>query len=313
MRMMTDMRIVYMGTPDIAKTCLEKICESGYNVVGVYTKPDTPKNRGMKMAMSPVKEYALSRDIPVYQPVSFKDDAVVSELKALQPDLVVVVAYGKILPQNVLDIPEHGCVNMHASILPELRGAGPVQWSILNHCKETGVTAMYMSAGMDEGDMIEIRRTPIEPAETGAELMDRLAAIAAQLACDTIESIKEGTVTHCAQCHEKATYAPMLTKELCPIDWKQSFVHINDQVRGLIPWPVATTELQGKKFKIFKVEDTGRTTDAVPGKPLALTKKGLEIACGDGKVALITQLQAEGGKRMAAADYFRGHPIEIET
>ena len=306
------MRIVYMGTPDIAKTCLQAICEGGYEVVGVYTKPDTPKNRGMKMAMSPVKEYALSQSLPVYQPTTFKDEAVMEELKALAPDLIVVVAYGKLLPQKVLDLPQHGCVNMHASILPELRGAGPVQWSILNHCKETGVTAMYMSAGMDEGDMIEVRRTPIDPNETGAELMDRLAVIAAGLACDTIDAIANGTVCRICQCHEKATYAPMLSKALCPIDWNQSFEYINDQVRGLIPWPVATTCMQGKNFKIFKVEDAGRETDAQPGKILALTKKGLEIACGDGKVTRITQLQAEGGKRMAAADYFRGHPIEIE-
>ena len=306
------MRIVYMGTPDIAKTCLQALCEGGYNVVGVYTKPDTPKNRGMKMAMSPVKEYALSQGLPVYQPVTFKDAKVVEELQAIAPDLIVVVAYGKLLPQNVLDLPKFGCVNMHASVLPELRGAGPVQWSILNHCKETGVTAMYMSAGMDEGDIIEIRRTPIDPNETGAELMNRLADIAAQLACDTVDAIANGTVCRCCQCHEKATYAPMLSKALCPIDWTQSFEYINDQVRGLIPWPVATACIQGKNFKIFRVEDAGYETDAQPGKVLALTKKGLEIACGDGKAVRITQLQAEGGKRMAAADYFRGHPIEIE-
>jgi len=306
------MRIVYMGTPEIAKTCLQKICESGYEVVGVYTKPDTPKNRGMKMMMSPVKEYALSRDIPVFQPASFQDDAVVEELRGLNPELIVVVAYGKLLPQRVLDLPVHGCVNMHASILPQLRGAGPVQWSILNHCKETGVTAMYMSAGMDEGDMIEVRRTAIEPTETGADLMGRLAQIAAQLACDTIDSIEAGTVCRTPQDHENATYAPMLTKALCSIDWTQPYSHINDQVRGLIPWPVATTMIQGKKFKIYQVEDANDTTEAPAGTLLALTKKGLEIACGDGTIARITQLQAEGGKRMSAADYFRGHPIQIE-
>lgn len=305
------MRIVFMGTPEIAKTCLQKICEDGHEVIAVYTKPDTPKNRGMKMAMSPVKEYALTRDIPVYQPVTFKDDEVVETFRALNPDLAVVVAYGKILPQRVLDIPVFGCVNMHASILPELRGAGPVQWSILNHMPETGVTAMYMSAGMDEGDIIEIRRTSIDPMETGAELMDRLAVIAAQLSCDTIEALKQGTVTRTVQDGDKATYAPMLNKSMCPIDWTQPLRYVIDQVRGLIPWPVATTAIQGKNFKIFRVEDTQKTTDAEAGTLLALTKKGLEIACGDGKVGLITQLQAEGGKRMAAADYFRGHPIEI--
>ena len=183
------MKLVFMGTPDIARTCLEKIHEAGHQIIGVYTKPDTPKNRGMKLSMSSVKEYALSVGLPVFQPQSFREESAVEELRSLAPDLIVVVAYGKILPQRVLDIPPKGCVNMHASILPELRGAGPVQWSILNHCKETGVTAMYMSAGMDEGDIIEIRRTPIDPQETSSELMDRLAVIAAGLACDTITAI----------------------------------------------------------------------------------------------------------------------------
>ena len=306
------MRIVFMGTPDIAKICLQKICEEGYNVVGVYTKPDTPKNRGMKMAMSPVKEYALAHDIPVFQPTSFRDEDVVGDFRSLNPDLAVVVAYGKLLPQNVLDIPPMGCVNMHASILPELRGAGPVQWSILNHMPETGVTAMYMSAGMDEGDIIEIRKTPIDPMETGAELMSRLAHIAAQLSCDTIEALKSGAMVRIPQDSEKATYAPMLHKGMCPIDWTQSLRDVIDQVRGLIPWPVATTVIQDKNFKIFRVEDVKKDTTAVPGTILALTKKGLEIACGDGKVGMITQLQAEGGKRMAAVDYFRGHPIQID-
>lgn len=305
------MRLVFMGTPDIARTCLQKICESGFEVAGVFTKPDTPKNRGMKLSMSPVKEYALSREIPVFQPSTFKDEAVLETLRQLQPDLILVVAYGKILPQAVLDLPPLGCINMHASILPQLRGAGPVQWSILNHCKETGITAMYMSAGMDEGDIIRIVRTPIDPMETGAELMDRLAVLAADLACDTIRAAENGTITRTPQEHDKATYAPMLDRSLCPIDWTQSLQHVMDQVRGLIPWPVATTEIGGKKFKIFRVEDAGRETSANPGTLLALTKRGLEIACGNGQVGCITQLQAEGGKRMPAADYFRGHPIDF--
>ncbi len=307
------MRIVFMGTPDIAKTCLQQICEAGHHVIAAYTKPDTPKNRGMKMAMSPVKEYALTREIPVYQPVTFKDEAVVEEFRSLKPDLAVVVAYGKLLPQAILDTPTYGCVNMHASILPELRGAGPVQWSILNHLPETGVTAMYMSAGMDEGDMIEIRRTPIDPMETGAELMDRLAVIAAQLSCDTIDAFTRGQVKAVPQDNAAATYAPMLHKGMCTIDWNQPIQYVIDQVRGLIPWPVATTVIQNKNFKIYRVEKTGKETDREAGSLLALTKKGLEVACGDGQVALITQLQAEGGKRMAAADYFRGHPIVIES
>ena len=305
------MKIVYMGTPDIARVCLEKIFTEGFDISAVYTKPDTPKNRGMKMAMSEVKEYALSVGLPVYQPVTFKDDAVYEELKALAPDLIVVVAYGKILPQRVLDIPKFGCINMHASLLPELRGAGPVQWSILNHCSETGVTAMYLSAGMDEGDIIDVRKTPIDPMETSSELMARLADIAAELACDTIKAIEAGTAVRTPQDAAKATYAPMLEKSMSPIDWKEPAQYVIDHVRGLIPWPVATTELGGKSFKIFRVEKTEKKTDKASGELVELNKKGLEIACANGDVLLIKELQAEGGKRMPAADYFRGHSILI--
>ena len=305
------MKLVYMGTPDIARVCLEKLYTAGFDIAAVYTKPDTPKNRGMKMMASEVKQYAESVGLPVIQPVSFRDDAVVEELRAIAPDLIVVVAYGKILPQRVLDIPKLGCINMHASILPELRGAGPVQWSILNHCDETGISAMYLTAGMDEGDVIEIRKTPIEPMETSEELMARLADIAAELACDTVRAIENGTAQRTPQDNAKATYAPMLTKELSPIDWTQCERYVIDQVRGLIPWPVATAELGGKRFKIFRVEPTGKTTEKAPGTLVALDKRGLEIACGGGAVVRIAELQAEGGKRMRAADYFRGHPIEI--
>ena len=305
------MKIVYMGTPEIAKVCLEKLYTEGFDIAAVYTKPDTPKNRGMKLIASEVKAYAQSVGLPVYQPETFRDDAVVEELKALAPDLILVVAYGKILPQRVLDIPKFGCINMHASILPSLRGAGPVQWSILNHCDETGVTAMYLTAGMDEGDIIEIRKTPIEPMETTSELMARLSHIAADLACDTARAIEAGTATRTPQDSAKATYAPMLSKSMSPIDWGESARFVIDHVRGLIPWPVATSEIDGKTFKIFRVEKTGKQTDKAPGTILALTKQGLEIACGGGDVLVITELQAEGGKRMAASAYFNGHPIKL--
>ena len=305
------MKLVYMGTPDIARVCLEKLYTSGFEIAAVYTKPDTPKNRGMKLIPSEVKQYAQSVGLTVIQPVSFRDDAVVEQLRTLAPDLIVVVAYGKILPQRVLDIPKYGCINMHASILPELRGAGPVQWSILNHCDETGVSAMYLTAGMDEGDVIEIRKTPIDPMETSSELMARLAEIAGDLACDTVRAIEAGTVQRTPQDNAKATYAPMLSKSMSPIDWTQCARYVIDQVRGLIPWPVATTEIQGKKFKIYRVEKTGTTSEQTPGTLVALTKQGLEVVCGGGEVLVIRELQAEGGKRMAAADYFRGHPITI--
>lgn len=306
------MRLVFMGTPEIAKTCLEAIYQAGHEIVGVYTKVDTPKNRGMKLTVSPVKAFALEKGLPVFQPQNFKDPETVEELRSLRPTLIVVVAYGRILPQSVLDVPEKGAINMHASILPELRGAGPIQWSILQHMKETGVTAMYLSVGMDEGDVIEIRRTPIDPMETGAELMERIGQIAAGLAVDTIAAIEAGTATRTPQDHTRATYAPMLSKEMSPIDWTQPVRYVIDQVRGLIPWPVATAELGGVPFKIFRVEDTGKTTDRAPGTILALTKQGLEVACGQGGVALVRELQAQGGKRMPAPDYFRGHPIRID-
>ena len=305
------MRIVFMGTPAIAAACLRRICEDGWEIAGVYTKPDTPKNRGMKLAMSEVKTYALSQGLPVYQPATFKDDAVVEELRALKPDLILVVAYGRILPQRVLDIPPLGCVNLHASVLPALRGSAPVQWAILNGLDETGLTAMYMAAEMDAGDIIEVRKTPIDPMETSAELMDRLAAIGAGLLSDTVRHIADGTVTRTPQDESQVTFAPMLSKDMAPIDWSATARQIVDHVRGLIPWPVATAELQGRHFKIHRVEYTDKTTDRAPGTLLELNKKGLDVACGGGAVVRITQLQAEGGKRMAAPDYFRGHPIQL--
>ncbi len=305
------MRVVFMGTPDIAATCLKRLISSDLDIIGVYTKPDMPKNRGMKLEMSDVKKVALEAGLALYQPTTFKDDAVYEELKALQPDVIAVVAYGKILPQRVLDIPRLGCVNIHASVLPLLRGSGPVQWAILNGFAETGVTAMYMAAEMDAGDIIEIRKTPIEPYENAQSLLDRLADIGGELLCDTLKAMENGTAVRTPQEHDKATFAPMLSKALCPIDWTKSSREIIDHVRGLDPWPVATTELNGKRFKIYAVRPTEKKTDKAAGTLLALTKQGLEIACGDGEVLVITQLQADGGKRMAAPDYFRGHPIEL--
>ena len=304
------MRVVFMGTPDISATCLRRLVEEKFDVIGVYTKPDMPKNRGMKLVMSETKTYAISQGLPVYQPASFRDDAVVEELRSLAPDVIAVVAYGKILPQRVLDIPKYGCINIHASILPKLRGSGPVQWAILNGEKETGVTAMYMAAEMDAGDIIEIRKTPIEPYENAQSLLGRLAGIGAELLCDTLRAVQAGTVTRTPQNASEATFAPMLTKALCPIDWTMTMRRITDQVRGLDPWPVATAELGGTRFKIYSVRPTEKKTELAPGTPVALTKRGLEIACGDG-VLEILELQADGGKRMRAPDYFRGHPIAL--
>ena len=302
------MRVVFMGTPDIAATCLKKIIADGFDVVGVFTQPDRPKNRGMKMAFSPVKEVALANHLPVFQPENFREDETVEQLRQLHPDVVAVVAYGRILPQRVLDIAPKGFVNIHASILPRYRGSAPYQWAVLDGLQETGVTAMYLVRQMDAGDIIDVARTPIDPDETAGELLDRLAVLGAELLSKTLARIAAGEVEHTPQEESLVTYAPMLDKTMSPIDWNKTARQVHDHVRGLHPWPVATMELQGKTFKVHKtkvVEGSGN-----PGQLLGLTKTGLVIACGEGAVE-VQSLQAEGGKRMNAPDYFRGHPLEL--
>ena len=302
------MRVVFMGTPDIAATCLKKIIADGFDVVGVYTQPDRPKNRGMKMAFSPVKEVALANHLPVFQPENFREDETVEQLRQLHPDVAAVVAYGRLLPQRVLDIAPKGFVNIHASILPRYRGSAPYQWAVLDGLQETGVTAMYLVRQMDAGDIIDVARTPIGPDETAGELLDRLAVLGAELLSKTLARIAAGEVEHTPQEESLVTYAPMLDKTMSPIDWNKTARQVHDHVRGLHPWPVATMELQGKTFKVHKtkvVEGSGN-----PGQLLGLTKTGLVIACGEGAVE-VQSLQAEGGKRMNAPDYFRGHPLEL--
>ena len=303
------MRVVFMGTPDIAATCLKKIIADGFDVVGVYTQPDRPKNRGMKLAFSPVKEVALENGLPVFQPENFREEATVDALRALQPDVVAVVAYGRILPQSVLDVPKQGCINIHASVLPSYRGSAPYQWAVLDGLTETGVTAMYLCREMDAGDIIEVSKTPIGEDETAGQLLDRLAVLGADLLSKTLTSFAAGTVTAVPQDSAKATYAPMLDKSMCPIDWNKSARQVHNHVRGMNPWPVATTEIQGKRFKVHATAVLEEKTNAAPGTILRLTKTGLKMACGDGVVE-IRALQAEGGKRMAAPDYFRGHPLD---
>ena len=298
-----------MGTPDIAATCLKQIIADGFQVVGVYTQPDRPKNRGMKLAFSAVKEVALEAGLPVYQPEHFKDEETVEQLRALQPDVIAVVAYGRILPQNVLDIPKHGCINIHASLLPAYRGSAPYQWAVLDGLKETGVSAMYLVREMDAGDIIEVTRTPIGENETAGELLDRLAVLGAELLSKTLTRFRNGEqVTAIPQDPAKVSYAPMLNKTMCPLDFTKTAQQVHDKVRGLHPWPVATMELQGKTFKVHQTVITSGS--GKPGEILGLTKTGLRIACGEGAVE-IRSLQAEGGKRMAAPDYFRGHPLEL--
>ena len=298
------MRVVFMGTPDIAATCLNKILADGFDVVGVYTQPDRPKGRGMKLVASPVKQIALEKGIPVFQPENFREEETVRQLRDLQPDVCAVVAYGRILPQKVLDVPVKGCVNIHASLLPQYRGSAPYQWAVLDGRKQTGVTAQQM----DAGDIIDTATTDIGENETAGELLDRLAVLGAELLSSTLKKFENGTVTATAQDESKVSFAPMLDKTMCPIDWTRTAQQVHDHVRGLHPWPVATTVLQGQSFKVHAtriVEGSG-----TPGQILGLTKTGLKIACAEGAVEIL-QLQAEGGKRMSAPDYFRGHPLEI--
>ena len=301
------MRVVFMGTPDIAATCLKKIIADGFEVVGVYTQPDRPKGRGMKMVYSPVKEVALANGLPVFQPENFREEETVEQLRALQPDVCAVVAYGRILPQKVLDVPKLGCINIHASLLPQYRGSAPYQWAVLDGLTETGVTAQHMFLQMDAGDIIDVAKTPIGENETAGELLERLAVLGADLLSRTLTRFGNGPVEGTPQKEDEVSFAPMLDKTMCPIDWTKTARQVHNHVRGLHPWPVATMELQGKKFKVHAtkvVEGSGK-----PGQILGLTKTGLRIACGEGAVEILS-LQAEGGKRMAAPDYFRGHPLD---
>ena len=302
------MRVIFMGTPDIAATCLNQILADGFEVVGVWTQPDRPKGRGMKMVQSAVKELALANNIPVFQPENFRADEDVQAIRDLNPDVIAVVAYGRILPQRVLDIPTWDCVNIHASLLPQYRGSAPYQWAVLDGLKETGVSAQHMVREMDAGDVIDVEKTEIGENETAGELLDRLAGLAAKLLSRVLARVKSGDVCPgVPQDPANITFAPMLDKSMCPIDWNRPAQQVHNQVRGLHPWPVATMELKGQKFKVHAtriVEGKGQ-----PGEILGLTKTGLKIACGEGAVEVIS-LQAEGGKRMNAPDYFRGHPLE---
>lgn len=295
-----------MGTPDIAAVCLKELLKEQFEIVGCYTQPDRPKGRGMKLVASPVKTLALENGIPVFQPEHFRDEATLEEFRSLKPDVCAVVAYGRILPRKILDVPTLGCVNIHASLLPQYRGSAPYQWAVLDGRTETGVTAQYMAREMDAGDVIAQSVTPIDPEETAGELLDRLAVLGAALLRDTLHRFAQGKPEGKPQDPAAVSYAPMLDKSMCPIDWTRPAGRIHDQIRGLHPWPVATMELKGQKFKVHSARVV--PGEGAPGEILGLTKTGLVIACGEGALE-IRSLQAEGGKRMNAPDYFRGHPL----
>ncbi len=306
------MRIVFMGTPDFAAASLKSLLDNGFDVVGVFTQPDKPKNRGMKLFASPVKELAAATGIPVYQPEKMRDGTALEILKSLKPDLVVVVAYGRILPDDILAVPPLGTINIHGSLLPQYRGAAPIQWSVLNGDKITGVSSMYLAAEMDAGDVIFTSETEIGEYETSGELFERLKDMGAKLLCKTVRAIAAGDAPRTPQEHEKATMAPPLSKDMSPIDWNKAPREIVKHICGLNPWPVATAELCGVSFKIYAAEYTDTKTSKPAGTVLSADpKRGIEVSCKNGETLLITRLQAAGGKQMSAGDYLRGHPMNV--
>ena len=303
------MRILFMGTPDFAVPCLARLIEDGHEIVGVLTQPDKPQGRKMKLTPPPVKALALERGLTVHQPDSLKDGAILPLLEETRPELIVVVAYGKILPAYVLDFPQFGCINVHGSLLPRWRGAAPIQWSVIAGDQYAGVTTMKMARGLDTGDMLLTYKTEIGARETAGELFDRLAEAGAALLSETIVKLPE--IVPQPQDESLANYASMLDKELAMVDWRKSAHEIDCLIRGLNPWPVALTTLEGVRMKIFAAELSDRC--GAPGEVLeADAKKGLLVACGDGALRL-TEIQMVGGKRMNACDYLRGHAMEKGT
>ena len=308
------MRIVFMGTPDFAVPSLNALVEAGHDVCGVFSQPDKPVGRHQnKLKATPVKECALSHNIPVFQPISMKDGTAYEQLKELNPELIVVAAYGRLLPEEILNLPPKGCINVHSSLLPKYRGAAPINWAVVNGDAETGVTIMHMAKELDAGDIIGQVVTPIDPNEFVEQVHDRLAQLGGKLLVEVVSQLEQGTAARTPQDPAQVTYAPMLSRELCPIDWNQSAKAIHNKVRGLVPWPATSTNcFTAEPVKVFNVTETFVKTNKTPGTVVAAGKEGIDIACGDGLVLRILELQAPGSRRMAAADYLRGHPIDVK-
>ena len=303
-----------MGTPDFAVKPLEAIIESGEHVMAVFTQPDKPKGRGFKLLPTPVKQSALSHNIPVYQPLSLKkgDDAAEAEkiMRELAPDLIVVAAYGKLLPKTILDLPKYGCINIHASLLPKYRGAAPIQRVILNGETETGVTAMQMAEGLDTGDMLMKVSTPIGENETASELFERLSDLGAKLIVDTIKAVKSGSITPVKQDDSLSSYAEMIDKSMCFTDFSLTAAEVHNHIRGLSSSPCAVAYLNGKRIKIYHSE----LVKNVGGQPGEIVNvNDFTVSCGDGNGVKLAEIQGEGGKRMKAADFLRGNKIEKGT
>ena len=306
------MRIIFMGTPDFAVPCLKALVNSEHNVVGVFTQPDKPKGRGYELAPPPVKVCALNNGIEVFQPKSMRDGEALQIINSLNADLIIVVAFGKILPVEVLNSVKYGCINIHASILPKLRGAAPIQWSIINGDTETGVTAQQMDIGVDTGDILMVKKINIPIDMNAGELFDELSLCGAEVLIDTIKLVESNGLKPVKQNEKEATYASMLSKALCPIDFSKSALEVHNHIRGLSPWPIATTKVNGKLLKIHKSKILNESTMKNSGEVVDNNNR-LVVACGNGTCIEILELQAEGKKRTDAASYLRGNKIELGT
>lgn len=306
------MRIVFMGTPDFSVPVLESLIEAGHKVIGVVTQPDKPRGRGKSVLMPPVKEKALERGLAVFQPSKVRGPEFVKVLKDLKPDVMVVVAFGQILPKEVLEIPPKGCINIHASLLPKYRGAAPIQWAIIDGEKETGITTMMMDEGLDTGDMLEKTAVPIEEDETGDSLHDKLSAAGAKLIVSTLEKIEHGTAVRTPQTDQGTCYARMLKKDMGDIDWAMDADAIERLIRGLNSWPGTYTKWNGKTLKIWKADVVDREYEGVCGEVVYRDKNTLLVKTGKGCLSLL-ELQPEGKKRMAADAFLRGYPVEEHT
>ena len=304
------MRIVFMGTPDFSVPALKALVEAGHEVAAVVTQPDRPRGRGKELQMTPVKVQALAYGIPVYQPEKVKDPAFVEILRNLQPEVIVVIAFGQILSRDILDLPPYGCINIHASLLPKYRGAAPIQWAVIDGEKETGVTTMMMDVGLDTGDMLEKTVIPLDPKETGGSLFDKLSQAVGPLILSTLEKLKAGTAVRTPQTDEDSTYAKMLTKSLGQIDWSMEAAAIERLIRGLNPWPSAYTFVHGKTLKIWDADVLKESSDgAAPGQIIRTDPHSLIVAAGEALLS-IRELQLEGKKRMDVETFLRGYTIE---
>jgi methionyl-tRNA formyltransferase len=299
-----------MGTPEFGAASLRALIRDGCDVAAVFTQPDKPKGRGMHLVPSPVKEVAAANGLPVLQPATLKDGTALAQLRALSPDLLVVVAYGKILPADFLAEPTLGGINVHASLLPKYRGSAPIQWAVLNGDKTTGVTVQVLAPALDSGAVLSSRETEIGEHESSGQLSERLKDLGAELLVETVRRIEAGTAVPVPQDESRASFTRQLDKSMSPIDWNKTPREINKWICGLNPWPVATMELGGAVFRVFGAVYTENVTDLCPGTLVSAGKAGLEVACGGGRTILITELQAPGKKRMGAGEYLRGHPLQ---